>query len=80
VAALPISPVHESEQTSALATLVSAFTNDPVERWLYPETRQYLTHFPAFLAAFGGNGRAVNRRPLQMPPRRAERAEPYLDQ
>lgn len=25
-----------------------------VERWLYPEPRQYLTHFPEFLRAFGG--------------------------
>jgi hypothetical protein len=31
------------------------FTDDPVERWLYPETQKYLTHFPEFLAAFGGN-------------------------
>jgi GNAT superfamily N-acetyltransferase len=35
-------------------TLVSAFTDDPVERWLYPELPEYLTHFPQFLAAFGG--------------------------
>jgi GNAT superfamily N-acetyltransferase len=31
-----------------------AFAADPVERWLYPEPRQYLSHFPRFLAAFGG--------------------------
>jgi GNAT superfamily N-acetyltransferase len=43
-----------SEETRALATLVSAFTEDPVERWLYPESDQYLAHFPAFLAALGG--------------------------
>jgi GNAT superfamily N-acetyltransferase len=27
---------------------------DPVERWLYPGSQEYLTCFPAFLAAFGG--------------------------
>ena len=48
------SPVREDEQARALATLVSAFTDDPVERWLYPEMHQYLTHFPEFLGAFGG--------------------------
>ena len=47
-------PVPEEEQGRALATLVSAFTDDPVERWLYPEAQKYLTHFPEFLAAFGG--------------------------
>jgi len=46
--------VPESEQARAIATLVSAFTDDPVERWLWPETPAYLTHFPRFVAAFGG--------------------------
>jgi ribosomal protein S18 acetylase RimI-like enzyme len=36
------------------ATLVLAFAADPVERWLYSEPQQYLSHFPKFLAAFGG--------------------------
>jgi ribosomal protein S18 acetylase RimI-like enzyme len=51
---LSFSPVPENEHARALATLVSAFADDPVERWLYPETQNYLTHFPEFLAAFGG--------------------------
>jgi hypothetical protein len=54
VRAAPFSAVPESEQTRAIATLVSAFTDDPVERWLFPETEAYLTHFPKFVAAFGG--------------------------
>jgi ribosomal protein S18 acetylase RimI-like enzyme len=45
--------VREDEQQRALDVLVLAFAADPVERWLYPEARQYLTHFPEFLAAFG---------------------------
>lgn len=48
------SPVRDDEQARALATLVSAFTDDPVERWLYPELQRYLMHFPEFLRAFGG--------------------------
>jgi ribosomal protein S18 acetylase RimI-like enzyme len=48
------SAVSEGDQANAIATLVSAFTDDPVERWLFPETQEYLTHFPEFVAAFGG--------------------------
>jgi ribosomal protein S18 acetylase RimI-like enzyme len=47
-------PIPEIDQAKAYGTLVSAFADDPVERWLYPELAQYLTHFPRFLAAFGG--------------------------
>jgi GNAT superfamily N-acetyltransferase len=47
-------PAHESDQARVIATLVSAFVEDPVERWLFPEPQQYLTHFPVFVAAFGG--------------------------
>lgn len=47
-------PVPEHDQGKALDTLVSAFTDDPVVRWLYPEWQQYLMHFPRFLSAFGG--------------------------
>lgn len=52
--ATPLLPVREDEQQRALDVLVLAFAADPVERWLYPEARQYLTHFSEFLAAFGG--------------------------
>ena len=54
MSALPFSQVPKHERSRACATLVSAFTDDPVERWLYPELQQYITHFPEFLAAFGG--------------------------
>jgi GNAT superfamily N-acetyltransferase len=46
--------VDGDEQASVYATLVSAFTNDPVERWLWPEPAEYRSCFPQFLAAFGG--------------------------
>ena len=59
MSALPISPVGEGEEKRAIDTLVLAFTADPVIRWLYPEARQYLTHFPEFLAAFGGKAFAA---------------------
>ena len=54
MSALSFSAVSESEQERVYATLVLAFAADPVERWLYPEPQRYLSHFPRFLAAFGG--------------------------
>jgi GNAT superfamily N-acetyltransferase len=47
-------PVDERDQTRVIGTLVSAFLDDPVERWLFPESHEYLAHFPRFVAAFGG--------------------------
>jgi GNAT superfamily N-acetyltransferase len=49
-----VRPVSEDQQSRAYATLVSAFSEDPVERWLYPAQQEYRRHFPEFLAAFGG--------------------------
>ena len=42
------------QQAQVLATLVSAFRRDPVERWLYPDEDRYEHDFPRFLNAFGG--------------------------
>lgn len=42
------------DQPRVIATIVAAFIEDPVERWLFPEPQQYLTHFPDFVAVFGG--------------------------
>lgn len=42
--------------TPAIATIVAAFADDPVERWLYPEEAEYLEHFPRFVEAFAGAG------------------------
>jgi GNAT superfamily N-acetyltransferase len=50
----PFLLVGPDEQSRVYDTLTSAFTNDPVERWLYPELADYHQHFPDFLAAFGG--------------------------
>ncbi|HZC69933.1 MAG TPA: hypothetical protein VE442_04520 [Jatrophihabitans sp.] len=41
-------------RAGALATLVSAFRDDPVERWLYPTDEEYEEPFPVFVAGFGG--------------------------
>jgi GNAT superfamily N-acetyltransferase len=47
-------PISPDDCAMAYATLVLAFIADPAERWLYPDAHEYLTHFPRFLAAFGG--------------------------
>jgi GNAT superfamily N-acetyltransferase len=52
---LPMLPVPEHERERVLDTLVAAFAEDPVERWLYPADEEYISHFREFLAAFGGN-------------------------
>ena len=54
MADLDFAVVGPAEQGRAIRTLLSAFEDDPVERWLYPEEAQYRRHFPAFVAAFGG--------------------------
>lgn len=54
MSSLTLEPVSSDDQASAIAILVSAFIADPVERWLFPQPSAYLTHFPGFVAAFGG--------------------------
>lgn len=49
-----ISPLRRGDRETAIATLVLAFANDPVERFLYPRPDGYLQHFPELVAAFGG--------------------------
>lgn len=49
-----LSGATPAERSQALATLLSAFRADPVERWLYPAEKDYDEYFPKFLAAFGG--------------------------
>jgi GNAT superfamily N-acetyltransferase len=46
--------VAADDHADVYRTLVSAFTHDPVERWLYPDLGSYHEHFPRFLEAFGG--------------------------
>src|SRR3954468_12657801 len=42
--------------TPAIATIVAAFADDPVERWMYPGEADYREHFPRFVTAFAGPG------------------------
>jgi ribosomal protein S18 acetylase RimI-like enzyme len=47
-------PIAEGEADRAIPTIVAAFADDPVERWMFPELDEYRRHFPAFVMAFGG--------------------------
>jgi ribosomal protein S18 acetylase RimI-like enzyme len=46
--------IETADQARAIAALTMAFVNDPAVRWLFPEARQYLRHFPDFAWAFAG--------------------------
>src|ERR1700733_10934226 len=50
----PVSTLDAGDEPRAVATVVSAFAADPVERWLYPNNEEYERRFPEFVAAFGG--------------------------
>ena len=43
-----------SDEASAVAVVVLAFTADPAARWTWPDPDQYLKHFPRAVKAFGG--------------------------
>lgn len=54
VTTAPITVVPAAEEERAVATLVLAFSSDPVSRWVWPDSRWYLTSAPDFVRAFGG--------------------------
>ncbi len=49
-----ISTVPGAENERAIATIVTAFTADPVLRWVLPDPHQYLTYAPEFVRRFCG--------------------------
>jgi ribosomal protein S18 acetylase RimI-like enzyme len=44
----------ESEEVSVIDALKLAFAADPAVRWVWPNPQKYLSHFSAFVRAFGG--------------------------
>jgi GNAT superfamily N-acetyltransferase len=51
---LKIIAANSDNQAATVDTVVLAFAADPVARWCWPESRQYLASMPAFTLAFGG--------------------------
>ncbi len=50
----PISIVGVADSERAIATIVTAFTADPIVRWVLPEPHQYLTHAPGLVRRLCG--------------------------
>jgi len=49
-----INLVQHGDVPRAVSLLVTAFSADPVIRWLWQEPRDYLRHFPDLVHGFGG--------------------------
>jgi ribosomal protein S18 acetylase RimI-like enzyme len=43
-----------SEKNRAIGVVTMGFSTDPLARWTYPDSQQYLTHFPKFIRSFAG--------------------------
>lgn len=55
-----IRTAEDSDRSCVLSTIVMAFSADPVARWMYPRSSEYLAYFPHFVKAFGGKAFAHN--------------------
>jgi ribosomal protein S18 acetylase RimI-like enzyme len=53
-ATFAVTVTEPSDAERAVAAIVLAFATDPAARWTFPDSRIYLTHFPAIVHAFGG--------------------------
>lgn len=51
---LRVQTATRTEEPFLINTLSSAFYHDPVVRWIFPDPRQYSTHFPELVRRFGG--------------------------
>src|SRR5262249_37787542 len=52
--AQPVRTMTAEDEGPALETMVLAFAADPVTRWAWPHTHQYMAAMPRFVRAFGG--------------------------
>jgi ribosomal protein S18 acetylase RimI-like enzyme len=43
-----------SEKDRAISTVVTAFSSDPIARWVLPDSQRYLTYFPKFVPLMSG--------------------------
>jgi GNAT superfamily N-acetyltransferase len=51
----PASRIPATESARAYATLTSAYRDDPVHRWLYPDDDSYTENLPTLMSAVGGS-------------------------
>jgi ribosomal protein S18 acetylase RimI-like enzyme len=55
-----IKTVMPANADQAVGTVVLAFSADPIARWFYPDSHQYLLHLPSFVRAFAGKAFEYN--------------------
>ena len=49
-----VKTVAPADEVAAVDTIVLAFAADPIARWCWPDSHQYLTSMPHFTRAFAG--------------------------
>jgi ribosomal protein S18 acetylase RimI-like enzyme len=50
---------HADNVSRSLDTLVAAFAEDPIERWLWPDAEEYARHYAEFAECFARNARTA---------------------
>ena len=50
-----VGTIPKADAQRAVATQTMAFAADPITRWVWHDSEQYLTHFPEFVRVFGGD-------------------------
>ena len=50
-----VKTISMADEVPAIDTVVLAFAGDPIARWSWPHSHQYLTSMPSLVRAFGGN-------------------------
>ncbi len=53
-AAMEVKSAGANVQASAVSTIVLGFAADPMTRWVWPDSSEYLRMMPRFVKAFGG--------------------------
>ena len=51
---ITVTNIKASGRDNAINAIVQAFSADPVARWMYPDSQQYLRYLPGFVKAFAG--------------------------
>jgi len=54
MAAATVRTAGTSDEERVIAVVTLAFGTDPPSRWMYADPREYMTNFPSFVRAFGG--------------------------
>ena len=52
----PVRVASSEDRQPILDLLMLAFDQDPVMRWMFPQARDHVNHFPKFLMGQGGGG------------------------